>query len=473
MIYSARWDSMSAGDLDRIHDGALHVLDHVGVAVMDADLRAQLAAAGAHVTDETVHLSRQLVEDALAQTPRNLRFYDRRGGSFTLARGSRLLACTGDGLNTLDHDSGAVRQPTLDDVALFARLADALPDISVLRGIPMVPAEPEGLAGQLLATGVLLQNSTKHYFTSPLGLEIAQAWVDLAETLNGGVSLAERPIFSALITPTSPLQLGDEDAAKLKLLARKKVPIIATSAPMAGATSPYTLAGTLVLQNAENLFLITAIQVIQPGAPVMLGPVSAILDMPTGSLTYASPEYFLFHLASLDLADRYGLPGYHPLAHTDAASLDYQAGIERGLSMQLLYSAGAPVIGGAGSYHKTNIVSPEQLVIDVEMYQMVAHFFKGFPLDDDSLSLDEIERVGPGGNFLLEERTLRYFRSGMHFLPKVFNRNLRPKARSILDRAHSYRLELLKDYAPAVPAETAAAIQRYVDERAPSLGLAA
>jgi trimethylamine--corrinoid protein Co-methyltransferase len=470
MIYTARWNSMSEGDLARLHTGALTVLRQTGVAVMDDELRGMLQRAGARVEDERVYLPPELVEQALAQAPRDFRLYDRHGGSFTLARGSCRLACTGDGLNVLDYATNTVRQPTLEDVGAFARLADALPSISVLRGIPMVPAEPEGLEGQLRATEALLLNSTKHYFTSPLGVPIADAWIDLAEIINQGVSLAERPIFSALITPTSPLQLGDEDAAKLKRLARKQVPILATSAPMAGATSPYTLAGTLTLQNAENLFLITAIQVIQPGAPVMLGPVSAILDMPTGSLTYASPEYLLFHLASLDLASHYGLPGYHPMAHTDASELDYQAGIERGMSLLLLYSAGAPVIGGAGSYHKTNIVSPEQLLVDVELYEMVQHLFKGFPLDDDSQSLDEIERVGPGGNFLVEERTMRYFRSGMHFLPKVFNRNMRPRAKPILDRAHQ-QLEAMANTQPDIPAGVADEVRRYVQERAPALGL--
>ncbi len=470
MIYSARWNAMSEADVHRLHAGALTILSQTGVAVMDEALRRLFRQAGARVEDERVFLPHELVNESLAQAPRDLRFYDRRGGSFTLKRGSCLLACTGDGLNYLDFAANTVRQPTLDDVTYFARLTDSLEPIQVLRGIPMVPAEPEGLEGQLRATEALLLNSTKHYFTSPLGVQIAEAWIDLGEIINQGVSLAERPIFSALITPTSPLQLGEEDAAKLMLLARKQVPIIATSAPMAGATSPYTLAGTLVLQNAENLFLVTAIQIIMPGAPVMLGPVSAILDMPTGSLTYASPEYLLFHLASLDLAEHYGLPGYHPMAHTDASQLDYQAGIERGLSLLLLYSAGAPVIGGAGSYHKTNIVSPEQLLVDVELYQMVQHLFKGFPLDDDSLSLDEIERVGPGGNFLVEERTMRYFRSGMHFLPKLFNRQMRPRARPILDRAHD-QLEALKNYTPDIPAAVADDIRRYAQERAPALGL--
>src|SRR4030095_1668846 len=128
-----------------------------------------------------------MIEEALALAPRDLRFYDRRGNSFVLARGSRLLACTGDGLNTLDFESDTVRQPTIDDVVQFTRVAEALPEISILRGIPMVPGEPEGLVGQLVATEALLLNSTKHYFTSPLGFEIAEAWVDIAGIINQGV----------------------------------------------------------------------------------------------------------------------------------------------------------------------------------------------------------------------------------------------------------------------------------------------
>lgn len=459
-------------ELELIHSASLRVLSETGVCVGDDELRRLLDAAGARVEGETVRLPPELVEDSLAQAPRDLRFYDRLGGSFSANPGSRLLGCIGDGLNVLDFAAGAVRPPTFDDVAAFARLADALPEIRVTRGIPMVPPSPEGLAGQLLATEVLLLNTTKHCFVSPLSVELAEAWVDLAEIVNRGVPLAERPIFSALITPMSPLQIGAEDGEKLKLMARKRVPIMVCSCPMAGATSPFTLAGTLAQQNAENLFALTAAQAVQPGAPVFFGPVPSNLDMPTAALTYASPEFMLLHLANLALAQRYSLPSYHPMAHTDAIELDYQAGAERGISLFVLWNIGAPIIGGAGSYHKTSIVSPEQLVLDVELYRMVAHFFKGFAVDEDSLALDEIDRVGALGNFLMEDRTLRYFRSGLHFLSGVLNRKMRaPATKTALQLANERVEETLRDHAPAIPDDVADDIRLCIRDRARVLGL--
>jgi trimethylamine--corrinoid protein Co-methyltransferase len=219
--------------------------------------------------------------------------------------------------------------------------------------------------------------------------------------------------------------------------------------------------------------VLTAAQVVRPGTPVFFGPVPSNLDMPTGALTYASPEFLLFHMANLDLTSHYGLPSYHPMAHTDAIELDYQAGMERGISMFLLWSAGAPVIGGAGSYHKTNIVSPEQLVLDAEFYRFVQHFHQGLALDEDSLALDEIERVGFSGNFLTEDRTLRYYRSGLHFLSGVLNRKMRAsKAKSALELAHGRVRDLLANHPPPTPEGPAEEIRRYMRDRLKSLELA-
>ena len=455
-------------DVERLHEASLQILADKGIAVYDEELRGHLVNAGAvPSSDQLLRCPRSLVERSLSQAPRDIRLYDMLGESIKLEAGSRLLTTPGDSLRFYDAANETLRDPLLDDVGPYVRLADALPEIAITRGQPMALREPEGFLGILLVTEQLLLNTTKHHFISPIGIDMVDVWIDVASIVRRGEPIGERPFFSAMICPISPLRIGIEGEQKLVALAKHKIPIAATCAPIMGATAPYTQAGTLALMNAENLAILVSAQVVQPGTPVFLAPAPSMMDMATAAICLATPEFFFqMHLGAMSLAEYYGLPNYHQLAHTDSPSLDYQAGLERGLSMLAWWLAGPALMGSAGQFHKGLVASPEQLLMDVEWYRHVRALFESFAVNDEELALDEISDTEPGGNFLIGRRTLEHLRDGSRFSTKVFNRDsLQGTPRPAIERAREQVAEIVSTHSPEVPTDIADEIRSYVRER--------
>ena len=289
-------------DVERLHEASLQILADKGIAVYDEELRGHLLGAGAlPSSDQLLRLPRSLVEQALSQAPRDICLYDMLGNHIKLEAGSRLLTTPGDSLHFYDSTSGTVRDPLLDDVGPYVRLADALPEIAITRGQPMALGEPKGLLGILLVTEQLLLNTTMHHFIAPVGVDMVDVWVDIASIVSRGEPIGERPFFSAMICPISPLRIGLEGEQKLMALANHKIPIAATCAPIMGATAPYTQAGTLALMNAENLAILVSAQVLQPGTPVFFAPAPSLMDMATAAICLATPEFFQLHLGAMSL----------------------------------------------------------------------------------------------------------------------------------------------------------------------------
>ncbi len=454
-------------DVERLHEASLQILADKGIAVYDEELRGHLLGAGAlPSSDQLLRLPRSLVEQALSQAPRDICLYDMLGNHIKLEAGSRLLTTPGDSLHFYDSTSGTVRDPLLDDVGPYVRLADALPEIAITRGQPMALGEPKGLLGILLVTEQLLLNTTMHHFIAPVGVDMVDVWVDIASIVSRGEPIGERPFFSAMICPISPLRIGLEGEQKLMALANHKIPIAATCAPIMGATAPYTQAGTLALMNAENLAILVSAQVLQPGTPVFFAPAPSLMDMATAAICLATPEFFQLHLGAMSLEEYYGLPAYHALAHTDSPSLDYQAGLERGLSMLALWLAGPALMGSAGQFHKATVASPEQLLMDVEWYRHVRALCGSFKVNDEELALDEIADTEPGGNFLIAPRTLAHLRDESRFSTQVFNRDsLEGTPRPAMERAREQVAEIVSTHTPKVPTHIADEIRGYVTER--------
>ncbi len=467
MINGSALPRLPKADVERLHEASLQVLAEKGIAVYDEELRGYLLDAGAvPSSDQLLRLPRSLVERALSQAPRDLRLYDMLGNHIDLKAGARFLTAPGDSLHFYDAASETLRDPQLDDVAPYVRLADALPEIAMTRGQPMTLVQPEGILGILLVTEQLLLNTTKHHFISPIGVDMVDVWIDVASIVSRGETISERPFFSAMICPVSPLRIGLEGEQKLVALAKHKIPISATCCPIMGATAPYTQAGTLALMNAENLAILVSAQVVQPGTPVFLAPAPSLMDMVTAAICMATPEFFQMHLGAMSLADHYGLPSYHQLAHTDSPSLDYQAGLERGLSMLAWWLAGPAMIGSAGQFHKATVASPEQLLMDSEWYRHVRTLCASFAVNDEELALDEIADTEPGGNFLIARRTLAHLRDGSVFSTQVFNRDsLQGTPRPAIERARERVADIVSTHTPEVPPDIADEIRSYIGER--------
>ena len=260
---------------------------------------------------------------------------------------------------------------------------------------------------------VKLQNTTKHCFTGALGEDGARDVIRMASLVAGSESeLEKNPLFSFILCTVSPLTHDARNTETAMELARHKAPIIFACESICGGTAPVTLGGTLVLQNAEVLSANVIAQLTNPGTPVIYGAVSSPMDMRNGSIVMGVPEVALLGVAVTQLAQYYGIPLYSMAGISDSKIPDAQAAYEKSLQQVLVGLTGGNLIhNAAGMLDKMITGSLEQMVIDDEIIGMVKRIMRGIEINTDTLATDIIDKVGPGGNFLGEKHTRKYYQS--------------------------------------------------------------
>jgi trimethylamine--corrinoid protein Co-methyltransferase len=263
----------------------------------------------------------------------------------------------------------------------------------------------------------------------------------------------KRPLVSFIAATTSPLKLSREPAQQLIECARMKVPVMLDSSPMCGATGPASLTGALVLQNAEDLAMNTLIQLTSPNSPVTYGPRCAPLDMRTGMPSWGSVEMALLSASGVQIAHHYGIPADTHGPTTNSKLLDEQTGFEKAICGILPALAGSEILSGAGALESLSTLSIEQLVIDDEFYSMVLRLVKGLEVNDDTLAVDLIRKVGHEGVYLKEEHTRRYYKQE-HRLSMLFDAQFRNAwqsagAKDTVQRAREKMRKILTEHKPS------------------------
>ncbi|MBT8339100.1 MAG: trimethylamine methyltransferase, partial [Desulfatitalea sp.] len=232
----------------------------------------------------------------------------------------------------------------------------------------------------------------------------------LASVLAGSkAALTKRPFFSVITNPISPLTIDAETLKILEYCARHAIPVTCAPAPIAGATAPATLGGVLAQLHAEALAGVALVQFFAPGARVLYGAVPSTMDLRTMYLAIGSVETSMLNTAAVALAHRYRLPIYASAGLTDAKVPDIQAGFEKGVSNLLVGLAGADFVHlAAGMLDSGNAIALEQYVIDNEILGMIRRILDGIDITKETLALNCIEKVGPGGHFITEDHTLEH-----------------------------------------------------------------
>lgn len=403
---------LSDVEAEQVHRGALQTLARTGLVIHDESLLALLDDAGCHVDRDSrrAWIPERVVEEALALAPRAVTLYNRLGEEAMALGSGPFYARTSSGATgILDLETGQRRQPTRRDAADVARLADALPHVHGVSAMAVQPTDvPAGIA-DVHAVRLALANTVKPLGCVFLNEGSISPILEMASTVaGGGDSLERRPIITALAESTSPLQLVASQLAVLQSFASRRLPLTLHSHPMAGFTAPVTLAGELVITHAEVLALVTLAQIVRPGTPVVYGVSSSVPDMRTGLNLSGAVEIGLMGAAVARLARRCGLPCLVSTG-TDAHVPGAQSAMER--LMTLL----PPALAGVDLVNLTTLdtkmsFSLEQLVLDEVALGLVERLLRGIQVDGETLALDLIHQVGPGGAFVTEAHTLRHFR---------------------------------------------------------------
>jgi trimethylamine--corrinoid protein Co-methyltransferase len=462
---------LTEDQIQRIHDASLSILAHTGIQVENEAALAYYRAGGARIDGHRVCITSRMVDEALEKAPASVLLAGRDPAQDVVLEGRRVYAGTGGSPTmVLDPGADAVRPGTLADLADLARLVDALEHCDFIT-IPLYPPDLPAEDAPANRFYTCLANSTKHIMSNVQGsagsLVGAREVIEMGTLIAGGLEeLRQRPCLSAVTSwMVSPLHLDTNVTDILIEWCKHRLPVVLSSAPMAGSTAPVTLVGTLAQLNAEQLSGIVLTQLVQPGTPVLAGYIPGVADMRTGGYLGGAVEFGMMQAAAAQLAHFYGVPIYGSGGMSDSKLPDAQAGYEKMATLLLAAMGGCNYIHHAVSM-VTNMsaASLEQAVIDDEIVGMVMRVLRGIDINDDRLALKAVQRVGPGGHYLLDAHTVQFMRSEL-FFPSLADRQNRTVweaagKEDTRDRAVARVHRLLREHEPqGLPPEVDRAIR--------------
>ena len=412
----------SPAHIKQIDRTGRRILERIGIRIKDGTFLNRLKKAGAQVDEEnqTARFQEDWLDEILSLAPPLFTLFSRDGkNDLPLGEGKVHFANGGRVFRILDMATGGYRLTMLRDVVRTARLVDNLGNIHFY----VITCQAHDLETRYYHLNDFFHafnNTTKHVMGGCDNLEgVEQVW-KLASFIAGGEKkLKDKPFFSVITNPISPLTIETNTLNILNFCATHGIPVTCAPAPIAGATSPATLAGTLAQMHAEALAGVAIAQVLAPGAKVLYGAVPTSMDLRKMEFTMGSVEMGMMGAAAVQLAKLYNLPIRAAAGVTEAKRPDIQSGVEKSLSNLMVAMAGADcILLAAGMLDSGNSISYEQYVIDNEAIGMIYRALSGIKVNKGTLGFDVIEEVGPGGHYVMEDHTVE------HMMNEFFYPNL-------------------------------------------------
>ena len=402
--------------LDELQSATLRILEEVGVKFPSAMALEVLSGHGAIVdaASQVVRFPPDLVLRALASAPRYFTMgarvpeYD-----LHLEDGVTYFTTDGCGIETIDFDTREQRPSRKSDVAEMARIADYLPSIGFYW--PMVSAQDHGRTAPLHEVDAAFNSTVKHVQSETvMGAVPARYVVEMATVVAGSrEALRARPPFSDLICTIAPLVQDDAGIESALVLAAAGIPVGFLAMPTLGTTAPATLAGAFAVGDAEVISGAVLLQLAYPGTPVFHSIMQAWADPRTGAyVTYSVDSRTRY--APVEMAHHWGLPSLGACYGTDSpAAGTWQAAAEVVLDPVLAGLTSPEIVTGMGLDRTYTLLYPEGLLLDDDIYQRARYALMPLDVDEETLALDVVRSVGPGGHYLAEQHTRRHMRTSL------------------------------------------------------------
>ncbi len=447
----------SKDDLYSIHLATLEVLEETGVKFFDQTILNLLEKSGVIVDKEKkiAKFNQNFVEEMIKKSPSRFYLHGRNPKYDHRIEYKRVYPQVGGECPfVFDFVTNEIRKATLKDLNDLVRLVDGL---DYYNNCCLVnPSDVPEASMSPHCTESILNNSEKHGFygiTPESGYEGVLDSINIVIKVVGGVeALIKRHIISSAAFVTSPLMYRQEATMLIRETAKYNIPINIGTNPMAGATSPISLIGTLIQQNAELLAGIILIQLYNPGNPVIYNGFAGIMDMKTGNLSMGSPEQALLSAGTAEIANYYNLPSVFQGCIGESKVWDPQMAYEKTLSAYMSVIAGGNMPMGSGHHDNASIMCAETLVLDNEIWKIILRAVEGITMDDEAFAVDVINEVGPGGNYLGHKHT-RNNLLREQYIPELTDRSTREiwrkkGSKNIFQRSKEKVLKILKDHIP-------------------------
>ncbi len=451
-----RLNVLSKEDIEKIHDASMVLLEKTGVRFDSEDAVRRLLARGAsrHPSRKNVlTFPRDFVEESLKKIPKYITYYARDPEMDVRYDGEATFSHTeGGNPNMMDADSGQIRMATVRDVQQATLLADALENCHTVTTF-VVATDIPGPLVVMKTMEAIMRNTSKPFSGYALRREEVDFLFRMGSCLAGGDEcFRQRPFLSVYGSPSSPMTYDAHVCDVMTRSAELGIPVDIVPCPICGGTAPQTLAGGLAQQNAETLSGIMLVQATSEKIPVSYSGRLTFLDPRTGRNIWGLPEMALTSAATVQIAHSYDLAADVYGVTSDASSWGTQLGLERMMMAVVPALAGADGLSGIGGMWNA-ACSFEMMMIDHEIYSQVFRMLQGIEVDDDTLALDIVDRVGPMGNFMGQMHTLNHLRKGELRLSPLFDKRPYEKAtkepRLLHEEARAMAKKLLAEHKPA------------------------
>ncbi len=414
---------LSQADVEKIHDQALAILENIGIYVGTEEAREQFAKAGFAVDGEIVKFDRAGVEKYLNMLPSEFTLHGRNPEDARVINTKTLANLTSQCPPFAQNLDEGRHLATNQDHINLTKIAQKCKNIDVFSKISCETNDLDPRIRHIETTYNVIKYATKPYLDVTYYEQSMEELVQLAAIARGGIdNIREKPVMAFICSSLTPLGWEKQSLESIKVAAKYGQPVLVSSLPMAGATSPITLAGTLTGQHAEIIAGLVLTQIYNPGNPCVYSTGTCITDMRSMMMSNGSPETALFNMANCQLGHFLGLPVRTSAGLTDSKCVDMQAGYETMMNLLSARLAGVNFQEhAAGILESYNTVSYEKMVIDDEICGYINRIDEGICMDEDHLAYDEIEEEGPRGNFVASEHTVEFM--GEIYRPQIAHRD--------------------------------------------------
>ncbi len=440
--------------VDQIVGEAMALLMDPGVRVHNDEALGLLADAGADVDRQSriARVPERIVRAALETAPKAFTLYDLDGQPAVHYGGDRVHFDPGSAaLTILDSETSRQRPPRTADFVELVKLVEMLPQLDA-QSTSMVCADVPVEIGDLYRLYLALNYMRKPIITGAFRTDTWRVMKDMLVAASGGdAALRARPIAVFDVCPSPPLLWSDLTCQNMIDAARAGVPAELVSMPLAGATSPVTLAGAVVQHAAECLSGIVIGQLAAAGSAIVWGGSPAAFDMREGTTPMGDVGTWMIDCAYTQVGKSLGMPTHAYLGMTDSKLVDVQCGLESAGGTILAALSGVNMVSGAGMMDFESCQSLEKLVVDAEIIGMAKRLIAGIELRDQPIALDLIRKMGHTADYLADPHTLKWFRKELHFPSGVIDRASlegweQRGSKSALDRARDRVRRLIADY---------------------------
>jgi len=463
---------ISDDEVEALHEAALTILAEIGIRCQVKEARDIFRQAGAIVDEAEAHVKvgRDIIEAALKTVPAKIVMTPRNPGRTVSIGGSDITTAAVLGPpNCVDLERGR-RSGTLADFTDFLKLTQLF-NIVQMNGWPVEPLDSEVKFRHLDAALTMLTYTDKvPYVFCQSRRRILDVFEMCAmargETLE---EFAARPGVFSIINTNTPLQYDVPMTIGVMEMARYGQPVLLTPFIIAGASTPATIASAMAMCNAEVLFGLALGQLVRPGAPILYGCAAKNVDMKTGAPAYGLAEAYRCKQIGGQMARRYGIP-LRSSNFSSSNTPDFASGYESQGSVWSAMTAGTNLLMHAAGWIEGGLcASFEKFVLDIEILQMMAQYLEPVRIDADTIAIDEIREVGPGGHFFGTPRTIATFESAFYqpLISSTQNYGAWKEAGSLdaTQRANRIYHRALKEYEqpaldPAIAEQLAAFVAR-------------